>query len=176
MSFNFENLDSRTRELMLEELSNDIKNGTLYISPRLNEKGKKIYPELLRKAIISGNELSLAEDLRNNYMNETEQRKKPNGGFTIAKIPYNAHIMLAEGEFNRFYIRAICRRTIEETSASIEVYRAKEVSNPRPESERKIGSIIEPKKLLDDLRTHPGVDTALGLPSGPNSGLSVRLK
>lgn len=31
------------------------------------------------------------------------------------------------------------------------------------------------KFMLDDLRTHVGVDTALGLPPGPNSGLSVRL-
>ena len=29
--------------------------------------------------------------------------------------------------------------------------------------------------LLDDLRAHPGTDTALGLPPGPNSGLSVCL-
>ena len=64
----------------------------------------------------------------------------------------------------------------EEGSVTIEVYRAKEVTNPRSESERKIGTIVDPKKLLDDLRANPGVDTALGLPSGPNSGLSVKIK
>jgi hypothetical protein len=29
--------------------------------------------------------------------------------------------------------------------------------------------------LLDDLRTNVGVDTALGLPAGPNSGLSAMI-
>src|SRR6266851_5569734 len=33
----------------------------------------------------------------------------------------------------------------------------------------------DPKALLTDLRSNPGVDTALGLPPGPNSGLSARL-
>jgi len=53
--------------------------------------------------------------------------------------------------------------------------RAYITSNTRPESQRMIGNTISAKALLDDLRAHIGVDTALGLPAGPNSGLSVRL-
>ena len=87
----------------------------------------------------------------------------------------NAHEMLAEGEFNRFYIRALCLRAIEDGMAQVIVYRAKAVQNARSESERKIGQGVPVEALLRDLRTHPGVDTALGLPPGPNSGLSVRL-
>ena len=54
-------------------------------------------------------------------------------------------------------------------------YRAKQVSNPRPELEALIGQSIDPAKLLNDLQTKIGVDTALGLPAGPNSGLSAKL-
>jgi hypothetical protein len=55
------------------------------------------------------------------------------------------------------------------------VYRAKEVVNPRAESVALIGKSLPAKQLLDDLRTNIGTDTALGLPPGPNSGLSVKL-
>ena len=49
------------------------------------------------------------------------------------------------------------------------------MTNPRPESEAKIGKTIAPQSLLDDLRKNIGVEPALGLPPGPNSGLSVKL-
>ena len=87
----------------------------------------------------------------------------------------NASEVFAEGEFNRFYIRALCKRVISDNKGRLEIYRAKQVSNPRIESEMMIGRIIDPSKLLDDLRTNIGVDTVLGLPCGPNSGLSIRI-
>lgn len=83
--------------------------------------------------------------------------------------------MLAEGEFNRFYIRAICVRAMESGVREVTVYRAKEVLDARTESTRKIGQSVSAEELLRDLRTSQGIDTALGLPPGPNSGLSVYL-
>jgi hypothetical protein len=58
----------------------------------------------------------------------------------------------------------------------VEVYRAKPVQDPRPRSRQIIGTRIDAQRLLGDLRAHPGgIDSALGVPAGPNSGLSVRL-
>jgi hypothetical protein len=87
----------------------------------------------------------------------------------------NAHEMLAEGEFNRFYIRGLCVRALADGIDEVVVYRAKAVQNARSESEGKIGQRVSADALLVDLRLHKGVDTALGLPPGPNSGLSVHL-
>ncbi len=84
--------------------------------------------------------------------------------------------MLAEGEFNRFYIRAVCARAVADGISGVVVYRAKSVEHARSESERKIGQTVDPSAVLNDLRAHPGVDTALGLPPGPNSGLSIALQ
>ena len=39
----------------------------------------------------------------------------------------------------------------------------------------RVGSAVPTLRLLDDLRANIGVDTALGIPAGPNSGLSVSL-
>jgi len=173
MSFVFKNLTNETRQYMKEEVEYDLKNGTLYISERLSSAGKDVYPSLLLKSIESGNEDTLASSLIGKF-NPTYQRRNPKGGFTMAKIPSNQHQMLADGEFNRFYIRALCRIALL-SGAQLRIYRAKISGAPRIESENKIGMYIQAEQLLSDLRTNAGTDTALGLPPGPNSGLSVEL-
>ena len=112
--------------------------------------------------------------MKNNCLKSVERRRTKSGIIT-AKVPKDANKTLAEGEFNRYYIRGVCKKAISE-GLEIEVYRAKQVEKPRPESQALIGKTLDPKTLLDDLRERIGVDTALGVPAGPNSGLSVRLK
>lgn len=176
MSLDLKSLDETVRKLMLEEIELDNKNNTLYISQRLNEKGKKTYLELLKESANSGNDSILAYRLLNDScMAEKELRKKKNGGFSEVSVPYNANETLAEGEFNRFYMRALCLRVIKDGKGKLKVYRAKQVNNARQESMNKIGQIVDPEKLLSDLRANVGSDTALGLPPGPNSGLSIEI-
>lgn len=176
MSLYYVNLDERTRELMLEEVEYDISHNQLHISPLLSGQGQQDYVNLLRQAIQSGNDETLAEDLKaRRRITRALPRRKPKGGFSIAAAPINAAEMLAESEFNRFYIRALARRAIEEGITDLVVYRAKPVQNPRPESEALIEATLPPQELLDDLRAHTDEPPELGVPSGPNSGLSVRL-
>jgi len=56
-----------------------------------------------------------------------------------------------------------------------ELVSAKRVRNPRPESEALVETTLPPEALLADLRAHSDRPPSLGVPSGPNSGLSVRL-
>ena len=164
MPFNFVNLVQRTRDLMIEEVDYDVSRHSLYLSPRLNVQGSQQYENQLRTAIQTGYETTLAGNLHNNaLLRQLEPKTR------------NAHEVLAEGEFNRFYIRALCRRVLEDGTGRLEIYRAKQVGNPRPTSQARIGQMIDPTQLLNDLRSNIGVDTALGLPPGPNSGLSVRI-
>lgn len=176
MSLNLENLDyDNIRELMLDEFEKDIAEGKIYLSPRLREDYHHTYLDLMREAIQSGDADSLANQIfTKKILKLREQKRKPYGGWTTALVPRNAHIILAEGEFNRFYLRTLCLKAIE-IDAEIEVYRAKPVRQPRPESIAMIGKKLDPERLLQDLRIHIGVDPALGLPSGPNSGLSGRI-
>ncbi len=177
MALQLINLDERTRAFMGEELQRDVDNGSLYISSRLTDAGRARWPDILREAIEHGDETSLATGLRSaGYLNATEQRRKPSGGFTSVQVSVTAPDTLAEGEFNRFYIRGVCRCAIADAIPTVMVYRAKAVERPRAESEAKIGIHVASRRLLDDLRTSQGIDTALGLPAGPNSGLSVRLQ
>lgn len=157
---------------MLEELQMDLAAQALYISERLNASGKTRYPELLRLAIEMGTDVNLGEKLRGCF-NPT-YRRRTRSGHTNVTMPANAPQMLAEGEFNRYYIRALCRRAIEDGGV-LRIYRAKLVENPRPESQMRIGQNVDSHRLLEDLRQNPGGDTVLGVPGGPNSGISVEL-
>ncbi|TCB36874.1 hypothetical protein E0H82_03970 [Acinetobacter sp. ANC 4910] len=170
MSFSFLDLNQTTRDEMIVEITNDITNNQLYLSKRLSSNGVAGYPELLKMAVQQHDEVWLAEQLmQQNRLNQIEQTSRGQ-----RKVPINAAITLAEGEFNRYYMRALCRIAIID-GLKLEVYRAKAVDINRTESQNKIGQIIDPKTLLDDLRDSIGVDSALGLPAGPNSGLSIKL-
>lgn len=176
MPMEYKHLDERTRALMLAEIERDISSGTLYLSDNLTPQGCNSFPDLLRKAARTGDDASLAADVRNCLDSHEKPRRLASGGFSKPPIMRsNAHEMLAEGEFNRFYMRAICLRAIEDGVEQVIVYRAKEVMKARSSSVQKVGQSMPTQALLNDLRTHIGVDTALGLPPGPNSGLCVRL-
>lgn len=175
MSLDLKSLDETVRKLMIEEIELDNKNNMLYISQRLNENGKKTYPELLKESAQNGNDSMLAYRLLNEGCMAKKELRKNKNGFSEVSVPYNANEILAEGEFNRFYMRALCLKVIKECSGKLKVYRAKQVENARQESMNKIGQIVDPERLLSDLRSNIGTDTALGLPPGPNSGLSIEL-
>lgn len=171
MPLNYENLDVTTRKFMQEEIKNDTAKGVLYISNRLNEQGKTLWPSLLLEAAKSGNDASLASKLRSERALKTTELRQEKS----VAVPVTAADTLSEGEFNRYYARGVCLHAISNGSSEVTAYRARTSGSPRASSEAKIGHKYNAKKLLEDLRAHPGVDTALGLPNGPNSGLSVKL-
>jgi hypothetical protein len=176
MALSYCDLDEATRSLMLEELAADVARGTMQLSKWLTEAGKNQWPELMRRAIGEGNDATLAGEIRLNGYLEQHRIHHRNGRPYRSRVPYTAADTLAEYEFNHYYCRAVCRRSLDGGNGLVEVYRAKLVRDPRPRSQQIVGTTIDAQRLLDDLRAHPGgIDTALGVPAGPNSGLSVRL-
>ena len=164
------------RSLMLEEVERDIAAGTLYRSPRLTEEGWAQYADLLREAVQSHNDEWLKAQIGSRGLIKSHEQRRTKTGFTMVKVPYTAAETLAEGEFNRYYVRGVCRLVLEQDADQVTIYRAKAVEQPRYESEMRIGKKIGAQVLLDDLRatSNANMNTALGVPAGPNSGLSVR--
>jgi hypothetical protein len=160
---------------MAAEISFDEQRNALYLSRRFTPAGAAAYPSILRGAVATGGDADLAAKLRmHGCFAPTETREKA-GKVTVAKVPTTAPDTFAEGEFNRFYLRAICLAAIADGIDHVVVYRARHSENPRRESEAMIGTKLDPHKLLEDLRNNVGWDTYLGLPPGPNSGLSAKL-
>lgn len=172
MALNLLHLNDSIRKLMLHEVEYDAQAGRTFLSPRLNRTGKITYLAKLKHAIESQDAAWLAAQLHG-YFNSIELRKSKKG--TIASgIPDNANELIAESEFNRFYMRALCQFALQKEITRLIVCRAKNVSSVKPLSKVKVGSSVAPLKLLNDLRDNIGNKTRLGL-GETNSSLSVRL-
>ena len=90
-----------------------------YLSGSLEESSRKLRPSMARR------------QLRGSI--KAQEQRHGRTGIKMVKVPYTAAKTLAEGEFNRFYIRAVCRHVLESGGAEVEIYRAKRVEQPRPD-------------------------------------------
>ncbi|BDZ71421.1 hypothetical protein [Methanobacterium petrolearium] len=161
--------DEGIRTLMLDEINSDIAQNKLYMGKDLKPEYENVYTDLLKEAVSNGDSDSLADEIVDNSC-LLEYKMTKSGP---RKVPKDAHTKLAEGEFNRFYIRALCMKAIED-NFGLEVYRAKDVQNVRSTSQELIGQTVDPEQTLEDLRENIGKYTSSGIPGGPNSGLSLR--
>ncbi len=176
MGLTYTNLDDTSRRYMLEEIAFDVAHSDLYLGKRLTDTGRTRWLSLLNDAASSHDDDWLADQQRTEGLIKAKETRNLKGGKVIeVDVPITAAETLAEGEFNRFYIRGLCRRAIDANIPSLLVYRAKDVANPRSTSQDLIGTMVDAKTLLSDLRTHQGEEPQLKMPGGPNSGLSVRL-
>lgn len=172
--FNFPQLDSRTRVLMKEEIERANAHSEIYFSTRFNAVGSAKWVEWLLEAADAHDEHWLAYQIEAaRAMRDYEGRVHQTAGYTTAHVPETAAETLAEGQFNRFYIAAICRRAIEDKIAEVSVYRARRRGEPRPESRALEGTSKNAESLLEQVRTKAGSFKCDLLK--PNSGLSVDL-
>lgn len=173
---NLVNLDEITRRYMLQEMDGDVRAGRLYLSKRFTDKGRQDYEALLREATQTHDAQWLAEQLNTgNRMGTGEVSHSKKGGAYVKRTPFGDHETIAFGEFNRYYIRGLCARAVDEGIKDVIVYRALDVAQERASSAQLIGSSVDAAALLADLRENIGTGTRMGIPSGPNSGISVKL-
>ncbi len=172
-AFDYRELDDATRMHMLQELERDVGNHDVYVSPRLTARGRAEWVALLRGAAREHDAAWLAAQLRHRRLLQVAERQTRAGRAYARAVPRDAPATLAEGEFNRLYIRGLCARALSEGITTVVVYRARDSWEPRPGSEAMIGSSIDAAALLADLRRAKGREPAL-LPY-VNSGLSVQL-
>lgn len=152
--FVFRNLDDDVRLEMLQELNSDLQQNTVYVSKRLTKEGQKLFPKFLGEAALGHNPAWLALALKQEkFWNTHEQRVHQTEGTKLVKVPSNAHELLANNQFNRYYMRAICITALKRGINEVEVYRARETSRPRPEHDQLIGKKLSAIECLEQLRT-----------------------
>lgn len=170
MSFAFDDLDADTRTAMLEELKSDLDGRGIYRSDRLSPTGVSALPALLGDAFAHGSDASLGAELaRGGHLNETERWAKG-----IRRMASNAATLLAEGEFNRYYMRAVCLTVLEAGGTEVEITRGRESGRHRPESDALIGTLLDATALLDDLRRNVLTPGEVRVLPDVNSGLTVK--
>jgi hypothetical protein len=175
VAFNLKHLDELTRALMLEEFDADSAVGKLYKSSYQSPTGLSKWPDLLRSALAEHDEAWLTRAASPQpYWNATYPRRNRSGGYTPASVPYTASATLSEGQFVCYYLRAVCRRAVED-GHQVRVVRMQQVSVPRTSSRALIGQLVDPAELLEDLRLNMGIESFLKIPGGPNSGIGVEI-
>ena len=174
MPLQYANLDHVTRRAMVEELDEDIASGAIHISPRLRPAAVTEYQRLLRDALRYYDDLWLEERVAP-LLVDFETRHTPKGDVITARLPEGAARVMAERDFNLYYMRGIARRALAEGRREVEVYRARLSMEPRRESSVLEGAHIPAEQLLADLRAPMPVSQAVPRLGRPNSGLSVRL-
>jgi hypothetical protein len=174
MPLQYQNLDPGTRRYAIAELDRDFADNTFHASERLRPTAIDEYKRLLREALRYYDDLWL-EERASDLVIEVETRRTKSGGTTTARIPEMATRMLVEGDFNRYYMRGVSLRAIEEQRGVVEVYRARLSLEARPESAELEGSRLSPTDVLSWLRGQRSADPAASRLGRPNSGLSIRL-
>jgi hypothetical protein len=174
MPLQYENLDPITRRYAIAELEQDLASGAFHVSERLRPTAIAEYERFLHEAIRYYDDLWL-EERASELLVDFEPRRTRSGGTTTAKVPGMAGRMLAEHDFNRYYMRGVARRAIAEGRQVVEVYRARLSMTPRAESAGLEGRRLAATEVLERLSGDVDPD----LPTAPlgrsNSGLSVRL-
>jgi hypothetical protein len=174
MPLQYENLDPTTRRFAISELDRDLASGAFHCSERLRPEAVAEYQRLLHEALRYYDDRWL-EEHASDLLVESESRRTRSGGTTTARVPQMAARLLAEGDFNRYYMRGLAVRAIDEGRQVLEVYRARLSLEPRPESAVVEGTRISATEVLDHLRGPLSTDPSV-MPLGrTNSGLSVRL-
>src|SRR5436305_8635781 len=150
-------LASEIRRLMLEELIWSLENEKFYFSQYFSESGKENYLPLLHAALMSGTPDTLQEGLSAS-------------GIIEPGSPSNATQTFAWDEFNKYYMRALCRWIQMHPGCEAIVVRGRESANPRSFSDTQVGRRKEVKDFLGILRTNPRIN-----PFGANSGLTLTI-
>lgn len=174
MPLKYDDLDPATRRHAFAELDADIASGAFHPSDRLRPTAIAEYQRLLRDAIHYYDDLWLEQHV-DDLLVDFEPRQTRSGGRTTAKVPEMAPRMLAEGDFNRYYMRGVALRALEEDRQVVEVYRARLSLEPRAESAELEGHRLPAREVLEYLRGLRVEDTTVARLGRPNSGLSIRL-
>jgi hypothetical protein len=174
MPLQYENLDPTTRRYAVAELDHDLANAAFHISERLRPEAVGQYQRLLHEALRYYDDRWL-EEHASDLLVESESRRTRTGGTTTARVPQMATRLLAEGDFNRYYMRGVALRATDEGRHILEVYRARLSLEPRPESAQIEGRRIPAAEVLEHLRGPLSVDPNVATLGRTNSGLSVKL-
>lgn len=173
--YDYEPVPAEIRKLMLDELQYDAEHNSLYLNPLLKPDSAAAYLSLLLTALETGTPESFGAALGAADLLQAQQTYIRQEREVTAKLPANYALTLVAGEFNRYYMRAVCRAAIQQAVPAVEIYRAKAVATPRQTADERIGRCLPPDAVLADLRqTNFEQPSQYGL-GAPNSGLSIRI-
>lgn len=156
---------------MVSELELDISKGLFYEPKSMTSSYLLTYRRLLKECCQNDTPESLQKKLTPAFFRQKDRNGR--------KISANISQMVAFSDFNRYYVRAMLLRAIQENKM-LTVYRAKQSANERKESCTILNKVYSDKmqmqqllELFRDYRRLFGLKNQSELLK-PNSGLSLR--
>lgn len=104
----FPNLDEQTRLIVISELESDLKTGLFYGPKSLTSTGMFKYKRLLKECFSTGTPETLQQKLSPSDFKEKDDRGR--------KVSSNIRETLTFNDFNRYYIRAMLIRALNNSS------------------------------------------------------------
>lgn len=175
MGLNYRELDAATRRWMQQELERDLLRESLVLSERLSPRGRTDFILLLQQAIETpdGSDKTLAQQLGSlGRMEAFEPKRGSSRRIGRDRMATDANEVLAEYEFNRLYMRAICLRALANGETEVQVYRGRTAVSQKHRSTHLEDRLLPAQLVLEDLRRNAGRQTETGL-GRPRSGLTL---
>jgi hypothetical protein len=172
MAMNYEELDESTREFMRNEFDNDEASGNAYRSKALSAYGKETFPNLMRAAIISGNEVSLCQALEvESYFDPSEEYTREGVTRTRRRNIRQSAERLSLTEFSTWYVKGFAKRLIDEGVDNCQVCRGGQPKWEPGDCASHEGLIVSVREIYNNHRSRywpePGNKSALSIPFGP---------
>lgn len=171
MALDLHELDDTTRQFMLREFEVETA-GDHYRSAVLSPSGEQAWIQLMRDAITSGDDVTLARALLNPPGLLTTHDTR---GFVVNQ--QQAAVRLATTEFLTWYVRGLSARLLEEKVEHVEVYRAGEPAGPKSSCTAHEGLIVTVAEVYAGHRAKywPVPDrSAFSVPFHPNCHHAIR--
>lgn len=178
MAMDFQELDATTRELMLREFEVEWTGQNPYVSKALSARGREVFPGLIRQAIESGNEESLAQALMSPDLWNRKESYERKGIVRERDINVRqAAERLALSEFNTWYVRGLARRLLNEGVTTCQAYRGSQPKWEPSECSAHEGQIYSVEEIYRGHRAqYWPVENALAvsIPFGPGCHHTIR--
>jgi len=176
----FEELNTRTRNYMLEEFHTEQLSPAPYRPKVLTPQGEAAFIGIMEEHLAAGNEATLTAALSPpRYWVETGTRYTRHGPVSYFLPAAERARVFGLTEFNTWYVRGFCRSLMEEGVTECEVYRAENAYEPRGECLQIEGLVLSVEDVYHGhrVRYYPEErkdPAALSIPVGPNCHHSIR--
>ncbi|MBR9704056.1 hypothetical protein GOV12_01485 [Candidatus Pacearchaeota archaeon] len=151
------NPSEEVRKLMIIELENDLKTKLFYVPKTIHQDKIEEYKEILKEFFKTKSLNELIQKINNNFINRSYKY-----------IKNISHETLAEGEWDKYYQKALCQKAIP-NNKKVKIIRWKTVDKPKYLIGFTEGTKFDSKDYYSELmksQFHP---------LGPNSGLTIEI-
>lgn len=175
----YEELDDITRQYMLKEFEIELNSELAYVSKALSEIGKGQFPDLMKEAIMKGDENTLYNSIAiEKYWEPTEIYNTKTGPKERKRNIEQSATRLATSEFSTFYVKGLAKKLLDEGEVYCEIYRGAQAKWEPGECAEHEGQTIELQTIYNNHRKkywpEPGDKGLFAIPFGPGCHHLIR--